>query len=158
MKKIIISVLVFLFAQCFAFALNVPSGSIVTIQSQNEIDADDYKTGDTINFTLVQPLKYNNNIIIKAGSEVSGTVVKNKNNGCFGIPGEIQISNFKIIGDNQEIVRLRGSVISKGESKYWVNAGWIFLITIPMVFIKGQDAKIPMNSTYMLYTAEDIDI
>ena len=158
MKKIIIAILTFVFVQSFACALNVPSGSIITIQPQNEIDADDYKTGDTINFTLVQPLKYNNNIIIKAGSEVTGTVVKNKNNGCFGIPGEIQISNFRIIDANQGDVRLRGSVISKGESKYWVNVGWIFLITIPMVFIKGQDAKVPMNSTYMLYTAEDIDI
>lgn len=158
MKKIITLVLTFLLIQVSACALTIPSGIIVTVQPQQEIDADDYNMGDNINFTIVQSVKYNNEILIKAGTEVTGTVTKKKNNGCFGIPGEIQIGNFRIIDKNSNVIRLRGTIVNKGESKYWANVGWIFLITIPMVFIKGQDAKIQMDMTYMLYTAEDTDI
>ncbi len=158
MKRFFVLLLLVLFLQIQTCAAILPAGTLVVIQPQNNIDADDVKQGDLLSFNVVQPVKYNGNVIIKAGTEVKGTVSKRKNNGIFGIPGEIEITNFQIITKDNEIIRLRGTVIDKGDSKYWANVGWIFLITIPMVFIKGNDANISVGSNYMIYTAEDIDL
>lgn len=158
MKRFFVLLLLVLFLQVQTVAATLPAGTLVIIQPDNNIDADDVKQGDLLSFNVVQPVKYNNNIIIKAGTEVKGVVSKRKNNGIFGIPGELEITNFQIITKDNEIIRLRGTVIDKGDSKYWANVGWIFLITIPMVFIKGNDANISVGSNYMIYTAEDIDL
>ena len=42
-----------------------------------------------------------------------GQVVKLKNNSILGIPGEIQIGNFRI-SDSNQIINLRGNITNKG--------------------------------------------
>ena len=46
-------------------------------------------------------------------------------------------------------------MINKGEDKYWVNLGWLFIFTIPFVFIKGDDGKISTGKYQILYTIGD---
>ena len=90
------------------------------------------------------------------GTEVIAQVVKKKNNFILGIPGEIQVNNFQILTSDNEIIRLRGSIIDKGDSKYWAHVGWFFLL--PLLFVKGNDGKIPVNTSHTLYTMENIEL
>ena len=80
MKKIITLLLVFLLLQMHAFALNVPSGTLVVVQPQKIIDADDLKIGDDVKFAVVQPVKVNNKTVLPIGTEVLAKVTKKKNN------------------------------------------------------------------------------
>ena len=83
-------------------------------------------------------------------------MLKKKNNGILGIPGELELGNFEMVASNNDIIRLRGTVVDKGEGRYWANVGWFFLF--PILFVKGDDGKIPVNSTHRLYTVEDINL
>lgn len=152
MKRFLVGILTILFLQIQTFALNMPSGTPVVVQPQKVIDADEVKEGDNVKFTVIQPVKVNDETIINTGTEVNAKIVKRKNNGLLGIPGELEISEFNILTPENEIIRLTGTVTDKGEGRYWANVGWIFIITIPVVFIKGNDAKIPVNRTYILYS------
>lgn len=156
MKKIFCAFLIILTIQLQSFAISIPQGTLVVVQSQKIIDADDVKLGDTVKFSTVQPVKSNGKIIFNTGTEVFGKITTRKNNGILGILGELEISEFQIITQDNKILRLTGIISDKGENRYWANVGWIFVF--PLLFIKGNDGKIFPSRTYMLYTAEDMDL
>ncbi len=154
MKKLLSLLCSILLIQIQVCASILPAGTSIVVQSNKIIDADDVKTGDKVSFTVLQSVKAEGNVVIKAGTEVHAKVLKRKNNFIFGIPGEIQVGDFQILVGNN-IVRLRDTINDKGDSKYWANIGWIFVF--PLLFIKGDDGRIPANS-YILYTIDDVDL
>ena len=156
MKKIIALITLCFFLNVQVQATTIPAGTSVIIQPQQEIDADDVRTGDTLSFTVVYPIKENGNVLIKSGTEVLGQVTKKRNNFIFGIPGKLEVGNFKIVKENGETINFRGTIIDKAENRYWANIGWVFLF--PLLLIKGDDGKIPMTLTYSLYTINDIEL
>ncbi len=156
MKKILSVIMLSLLLQSQIYAATIPEGTMVVVQPQKGIDADNVKTGDRVNFAVIHPVKVNNEVVIKSGREVTAEVVKKKNNGILGIPGELELGNFEMVASNNDIIRLRGTVVDKGEGRYWANVGWFFLF--PILFVKGDDGKIPVNSTHRLYTVEDINL
>ncbi len=142
------------YGSVLAKEIKIPAGTPIMIYSEKEIDADDVKMNENISFVVQNPVYVNDKIVIKADTEVVGQVIKRKNNSILGISGEIQVGNFKIKHSNQ-VINLRGTIINKGDNRAWVNLGWIFWITLPMVFIKGNDGKIPAGTYQMLYTIGD---
>lgn len=154
MKRFFAVLMLFMFVQSQLFAATIiPQGTLIVVQPQKLIDADDVRAGDTVKFSIIEPVKVNDNIVIKSGNEVIGRITKRKNNGILGIPGKLEIGEFYILTQNNELIRLTGSISDEGENRYWANVGWIFVF--PLLFIKGNDGKIQSNSTYMLRTAED---
>lgn len=158
MKKILAVLLLFALIQVQTFALTIPQGTLVLVQASNTIDADRVKIGDTVSFKTTKPVKVDGKVVINAGKEVNAKVINKKNNGILGIPGEIEVGEFRIITQNNEIIYLDGKIADKGKDRLWANTGWLFIITFPMLFIKGDDGKIYSINEHMLYTAEDVTL
>ena len=138
----------------FAVETKIPANTPIIVYSEEEIDADDVKLNQNVSFRVQSPVSINNKTVIKAGTEVIGQVTKRKNNSILGIPGEIQIGNFKI-NNGEQFINLRGTITDKGENRAWVNVGWLFWVTLPVVFIKGNDGKIQAGQEQILYTIGD---
>ena len=155
MKRFITGLLLLL-TQLQVCAATVPSNTLVVVQPQKLIDADNVKMGDNVIFMVSQPVKIEGKVVIPVGTEVKATVVKKKNNGILGIPGSIQIGEFQILTNDNKVLRLSGNIFDEGANRYWANVGWIFVF--PLLFIKGNDGKIQPTLTHMLYTAEDINL
>ena len=109
--------------------------------------------GQNVDFVVLDPVTINGTIVIKSGTHVTAQVTKKKNNCILGIPGEIQIGNFKLINSNNDVINLRGTIVDKGTNRAWANIGWI--IVWPLLFIKGNDGKVPAGSYHILYTIGD---
>ena len=106
-------------------------------------------------FLLKKSPKYiNNKLVIKSGTLVVGQVVKLKNNSILGIPGEIQIGNFRI-SDSNQIINLRGNITNKGTNRAWVNVGWFFWVALPLLFVKGNDGKISAGTYHTVGLKSD---
>ena len=155
MKKILAGILASLSFCSYCSALTLPQGTAVVVQAQKIIDADEIKEGDNVLFKTIQPIKASGKTIFNEGTEVNARVVKRKNNGILGISGELEIGEFQIVSNNN-IIRLSGTITDKGEGRYLANVGWIFVF--PLLFIKGNDAKIFTTNSYILHTIEDIDL
>ena len=138
----------------YAENIKIPAGTPVTVYVNEEIDADDVQLDQNINFLVQDPVYINNKLAIKSGTLVIGQVVQLKNNSILGIPGEIQIGNFRI-SDSNQIINLRGSITNKGTNRAWVNVGWFFWVALPLLFIKGNDGKISSGTYQILYTIGD---
>ncbi len=156
MKKFLSVVFTVLLLQVQALAVVIPDSTPVIVQPMQLVDADDYKLGDQVKFTVLQPVKINGDVVIKSGTEVLAQTTKKRNNFILGIPGEIEVGNFHIVTPSNEIIRLRGSIGDKGDGRYWAHIGWFFLF--PILFVKGNDGKIPANTTLILYTVEEVNL
>ena len=138
----------------FANELKIPAGTPITVYVNEEIGADEVQIDQNINFLVQDPVYINNKLAIKSGTLVVGQVIKLKNNSILGIPGEIQIGNFRI-NDSNKIINLRGTIIDRGTNRTWVNVGWFFWVALPLIFIKGNDGKISAGTYQILYTVGD---
>lgn len=157
MKRIILLLFsLFVLAGLQGYSQTIPQGTLVVVQPLKTIDADDVKVGENVKFRIVNPVKVNGEVVFPHGTEVDAKIIKRKNNGILGIPGEIVIGEFKIITQNNEIIHLSGIVSDSGDNRYWANVGWIFVW--PLLFVKGNDGKVFSHTTHMLYVAEEYEI
>lgn len=156
MKNFFAILLISLFIHTQAMSAILPLGTAIHIQPNYEIDADKIKQGDPVEFNVVLPVKVNDKVLIKPGTLVTAQIIKKRNNFIFGVPGYIEAGNFRIHTENNEVITLRGTISDEGNNRYWCHIGWAFLF--PVLFLKGDDGKIPMNVNHVLYTAEDVKI
>ena len=159
LKRILAIILFFILinfqiAPILASTIKVPDGTPITICTDEEIDADDVQLSQQVDFFVQQPVYINGQLVVKTGTLVTGQVSKLKNNSIFGISGEIQINNFQLKHSNS-VIYLRGNIQNKGQNRAWVNAGWLFFVTLPLIFVKGNDGKIPTGTYQTLYTVGD---
>ena len=136
-----------------ASEIKIPAGTAVTVSVEREIDADDVQEGQNIDFIVLDPVTIDGTPVIKSGTPVIAQVINKKNNFIFGIPGELEVGNFKLFNQNNGIINLRGSILDKGTHRAWANIGWI--LVWPLLFIKGNDGKIPAGTFKILYTIGD---
>lgn len=143
-------------ALAIASIIEMPAGTPVSLSFDKTLDADEIKEGDKVDLTVVEPVKINGFVAIKAGTPVTGEIVHLKNNGILGIPGEIKVGNIVLKTSQGDIIRFRGTIDDKGIRRGWANIGWI--LVWPLIFVKGDDAKIVSGSYRMMYTAGDYTI
>ena len=94
----------------FAQSIKIPAGTPITVYVDKEIDADEVQAEQNIDFVVQDPVYINNKLVIKSGTTIIGQVTKLKNNSILGIPGEIEVSNFRLKDSNQ-IINLRGGIL-----------------------------------------------
>jgi len=153
MKKTIAMLLLLFTTHVQTFANTLPAGTAVQVQPKTKIDADKVKEGELVDFIVTIPVKVDGKVVIKAGTAVVGQITKKKNNFIFGVPGEIEVGNFKIYEQENNVIPLHGLISDEGNNRYWAHIGWFFLF--PILFVKGDDGKIPKNLNYVLYTVDD---
>lgn len=140
----------------FASSVQLPSGTPVVIYSENKIDADEVSENDTLDFIVQDNVRINNKIVIKSGTNVTGQIIKKKNNFILGLPGEIQIGNFSLIAEDNQQIYLRGTMQNKGTGREWANIGWFFLF--PLLLIRGDDGKIEAGRYQIMHTINDVTL
>ncbi|MFI3300024.1 MAG: hypothetical protein R3Y28_01245 [Candidatus Gastranaerophilales bacterium] len=138
----------------FAKKTEIPKGTGINIINENAIDNDEIELDEFIEFIARDNIEINGEVAIKAGTSVLGQVTKKRNNFIFGVPGKIEINNFRIVQNDNDDIMLRGSIKKTGASRYWCIAGLLFIVTIPLIFIKGDDAKINSGTYKRLYTLD----
>ena len=140
----------------YSNTITIPAGTPIVVYTEHEIDADDVRKGESLEFIVLEPLKINGIQVIKAGTRVMAQVVYRKNNFIFGVPGRLEVGNFHVLNPQTGAISLRGSIIDKGENRFLCNIGWLFLT--PLLFIKGDDGKIPAGAYQTLYVAGDTQV
>lgn len=133
--------------------IKIPAGTAITVYNAHEINADDIATGQTVNFIVDNTVNINGIDVIKAGTQATAEVTNKRNNFIFGIPGEIQVNNFRITNVSNKPINMSGSIIKKGNSRYWAHIGWI--IVWPLLLVKGEDGIIPAGTRHTIYTIGD---
>ncbi|MBM3462416.1 MAG: hypothetical protein FJX76_09965 [Armatimonadetes bacterium] len=72
--------------------IRLPEAAVVRIKPSYEIRSDKVKTGDTVEFVVVEPVKVDGVTLISEGAIASGVVTKAKHASGFGQNGVLEIS------------------------------------------------------------------
>lgn len=134
--------------------IKLPAGTAITIRNKQEINADHVREGQIVDFIVDSPVTLNGLTVIKPNASVTAEVINKRNNFIFGIPGDLQVGNFKLTNLNNKSINLTGTISKKGTSRYWAHIGW--LIVWPLLLVKGEDGKIPAGTRHTIYTMGDV--
>jgi hypothetical protein len=137
--------------------VKLPAGSAVILRLLETINSNEVTAGQQITSQVVQDVKVDNAIVIKAGSIALATVSKVNKNGIVGQGGELVISDFYATSVDGSRVPLMANLSQEGKDKMplAIVGG---LICLPLIFIKGGKAIIPAGTQKTVYTAVDVTV
>lgn len=137
-----------------AFAGLLPAGTPVQVVIDRRIDADEVKTGQTVFAHIGVPVKHEGRIVFPAGTPVKAEVTHRKNNSIVGVPGSIELGNFKITVPDGGIVPLAGNIQRQGDSRVAASLGAGYFLLFPLL-IKGQDGIVESGAETTLFTLQE---
>ena len=153
----ILAVLFVTHAQCLlanAETITVPPGTRVPLMVTNNISSNSIKTSDSINVTIAEDVKVNNQVIFHQGDPASLNVQRARSSGHFGRSGLIELNGGLVTDIKGDKHPINASYNAKGRSRRAFSVTmtilslplvlfFIGLVTLPIaVMTSGKDAKV----------------
>lgn len=137
------------------------AGTVIPLSLETTIEGNNVRTGQTIQFRVVQDIKVDGKTVVPAGSLAQGQVVRAKNNSLLGIPGEVEIAVKSVQAiDGTNIFLTNGNAYDKGNNVIVISV----VLTLFCLFgflIPGGRAEIPagtmINSMVMSNTEINVE-
>jgi PEGA domain-containing protein len=137
-------------------------GTPVKLRVNRNLSSADSKTGDTIDFEVLEEIKIGEIVVIPRGGVALGTVTRGKPKGRMGKGGKLDINIDFVRTVTGEKVALRAVKEGKGKGSTGVMTGAIvassilFFPAAPFfLFMKGKDIKIPKGTEITAYVSGD---
>jgi len=146
-------VLIFVFVGVFAMVSNVNAekvtvnaGKMFYVENVNTLNPADLSTGDEVQLITVSDVVVDDNIIIKSGTPVYGTVTKAQGEGALGKAGKLSISINSVEAVDGTVISLSGSKTLAGESKKTEAVGGGLFLCAPMLLMKGEGVALAAHT------------
>lgn len=135
-------------------AVQLPEGAELRIRTENELSSKTAKVGDTIYMRVVDPVRYNGNIVIPDGARVTGRVSAVRTRGIFGRSGKLEIAAESVkVGESN--LRLRGAKNDQGKGQGTLSIATGVLVAPIALIITGKSAVIKAGTEFTAFTDQD---
>lgn len=134
----------------------LPSGAAVTVHATEDITSGKAKTGDTVYFTVQNPVVVNGVTVIAAGAQARGRVDLSKHASGFGRNGKLQISIHSVAAVDGTQIPLRASQEQRGGNNAALSVGVIVFVSILGVFIQGREAVIKSSKAFDVFVDQPV--
>lgn len=138
--------------------LTIPAGTPIVLRNNETINSAAINIGSTVSFTVVNDVRVNDKVVVKAGSVADAQISYSKRKNYAGIAGEMVVSDFSVHAVDGTYIPLRATLSSRGEDKVGLSVGLGFFLCVLFLLIKGEDAIIPSGTTKSVYTMSDVTI
>lgn len=141
----------------------LPDGTPIKLRLGRTMSSADAKTGETVDFEVLEDVKINEVVLITRGTIALGSVVEAQAKRRMGRGGKLDMIIESVRLVNGEKIPLRASKESKGGGKTGIMAGAmvatgiLFFPAAPVfLLIKGKDITVPKGTEITAYTHGDI--
>lgn len=93
----------------------IPKGQNLTIRLNEPVSSQTARIGDDVSATLEAPIVVNGQVLVPAGSEVSGNVTSVSEAGRLGRHGELGVKFYTVRTPNGETVSINGAIAASDE-------------------------------------------
>lgn len=145
--------------------LTLPDGTPVKLRIARNMSSADAKTGETVDFEVLEDIKVGETVVIARGAVALGTVTNAKPKARMGKGGKLDITIDSVRLVSGEKVALRAVKENKGSGSTGAMTGAIvassilFFPAAPFfLLMKGKDIKIPKGTELTAYTNSDITL
>lgn len=146
-------------------AFGLQDGTPVKLRINRTMSSADAKTGETVDFEVLEEVKIGENIIIPRGGVALGTVTLGKPRGRMGKGGKLDINIDSVRLTSGEKVALRAVKESKGGGRGGAMTGAIVATSILFfpaapffLFMKGKDITVPKGTEITAYINGDVPL
>jgi hypothetical protein len=131
--------------------LTVPAGTLVMVRPSVIFAPQTHKSGDTVDFTVVQDVKIKDQVVIKAGSRARGQITESVKASFVGMPAKIGVELQSVEAVDGSMIPIRASKSMEGEDKIILTV-ILTLICLPLILIHGGDTQISSGTTFDAFT------
>ncbi|CAN5634235.1 hypothetical protein BH24ACI2_BH24ACI2_04890 [soil metagenome] len=146
-------------------AFGLQDGTPVKLRIGRTLSSADAKTGETVDFEVLEDVKIGDTVIIPRGGIALGTVTQGKPKGRMGKGGKLDINIDSVRLVSGEKVALRAVKETKGGGRTGAMTGAIVATSILFfpaapffLFMKGKDITIPKGTEITAYINGDIPL
>lgn len=146
-------------------SISLPDGTPVKMRIGRTVSSKDAKTGETVDFEVLEDIKIGETIIISRGAIALATVTRAKPRGRLGKGGKLDVNIDSVRLISGEKIPLRAVKESKGGSHTGAMTGAIvassilFFPAAPFfLLMKGKDITIPKGTEITAYVNGDISL
>ena len=146
-------------------AFGLQDGTPVKMRISRTMSSADAKTGETIDFEVLEDVKIGETVIVPRGGIALGTVTRGKPKGRMGKGGKLDINIDSVRLTSGEKVALRAIKETKGGSHTGAMTGAIVATSILFfpaapffLFMKGKDITIPKGTEITAYINGDVPL
>jgi hypothetical protein len=146
-------------------AFGLQDGTPVKLRLSRNMSSADAKTGETVDFEVLEDVKIGEIVIIPRGGVALATVTEAKPRGRFGKGGKLDINIDSVRLVSGEKIALRAVKETKGGSSTGVMTGAIVATSIIFfpaapffLFMKGKDIAIPKGTEITAYVSGDASL
>lgn len=143
----------------------IPDGTPVKLRISRNLSSADAKTGETVDFEVLEEVKIGETIVVPRGGVAIGTVTRAKPKARLGRGGKLDLTIDYMrtaVGDK---IALSAVKTTKGYSSTApmtgaiVAAGILFFPAAPFfLFLKGKDIKIPKGTEVTAYVSGNSEL
>lgn len=140
-------------------------GTPVKLRVSRNLSSADAKTGETIDFEVLEDVKFGEVVIVPRGGTAIGTVTRAKPKGRMAKGGKLDINIDYVNAVSGEKIALRALKENKGKNYTAtmtgaiVASGILFFPAAPFfLFMKGKDIKIPKGTEITAYINGDASL
>lgn len=136
----------------------IPDGTQLNVEIINELTSKKARTGDYVQFKMLDNLILNDIVVVPVGAEVTGKVTKATSSGLFGRAGKLIFSIDKVRTINGVDIPLE----YVGKIEAGSDGGAVAVVAVVSVigglFMKGANVKIPAGTKFAAKVAGDTDL
>ncbi len=143
----------------------LPDGTPLKLRISRNLSSADAKTGETVDFEVLEEIKIGETVIIPKGGVAIGTVTRGKPKGRLGKGGKLDINIDYVRTILGEKVALRAVKENKGYNSAAPMTGAIvassilFFPAAPFfLLLKGKDVKIPKGTEVTAYVSGNTEL
>lgn len=143
-------------------AFGLQDGTPVKLRINRNMSSADAKTGETVDFEVLEDIKIGDVIIIPKGGTALGTVTRGKPKGRLGKGGKLDINIDSVRAVSGDKIALRAVRSKQGTNTTgamtgaMIASGILFFPVAPLfLFLKGKEVKIPKGTEITAYVNGD---
>jgi hypothetical protein len=148
------------FSQIMSFGqTKIEEGTIIIIKSMSNITSKTNIDGELIDFVCAEDIYINNRLVIKKNIKVGARIENSDKAKGLGKEGALKIIfNYITAIDGQNIPISGVYNYVKGINKSGTAVSLSFVLSPLFLFLKGNEAIIPIGSLIEVYTTQEIEI
>ncbi len=153
-KKNTLTVVILLSVMLWQFSLPIPAETIIVqpntvkLSLDETVDAKSARQGDSVTFTVIDPVYQSGKLIVSPGAKASGRIAELDKNGAFGKPATLAIALSNVDAVDGSKLPIMANKVVKGDSRVAEAVIVTLVLCIFGLFIKGENVS--LQSGYVI--------
>jgi len=129
-------------------------GTPINVAVAKEVTSKEAKPNDPVEFTVAEDLVINGQVVVRKGTQATGSVINAEKGGYMGKSGKLAVQVEATTTSDGQRLKLRAAKGGEGDDKTMSTMA-LSMISPAFLFRKGSEAKIAPGTVVTVYIAEE---